>query len=288
MQYGKQLFLFSAIILGLFSGVDCFGQSPADSSGISGKKTSFKIGVGYNSGLNYFGRTDSLKSSGFSPSLEVDFKNGIYLSSDFIFIHNSAESMQYAATIAEAGYRFNNKANTLAGNVFGSKFFYQNGSALVQSALKAQTGVNFSYLNKIIDLNFGADAKFSDQADIGLTGGIDHIIKFVNVFGQGKGVLVFDPSAYLYSGTQNFTRTYYKNINLLFLPVSQQQVTEQGKRFDILAYEFSLPAVLRISKFLLVATPAYIVPQHVIQADGSVAQSPPGLFYVTAGVNYIF
>ncbi len=288
MRYHKKLFLFSAIILGLFTWADGFGQSQADSSGTNGKKTSFKIGVGYNSGLNYFGRTDSLKSSGFFPSLEVDFKNGIYLSTDFIFINNSSQSMQYAATIAEGGYRFNNKANSLAGNVFVSKFFYQDNNALVQSALKAQTGLNLSYLNKIVDVNFGADAKFSDQADIGLTGGIDHIIKFVNLFGPGQGVLVFDPSAYLYSGTQNFTRTYYKNINLLFLPVSQQQVTEKSKSFDILAYEFSLPAVLRVSKLQFIVTPAYVIPQHVIRADGSIAQNPPGLFYVTAGVNYTF
>lgn len=284
--YKNNFILLTGILFLLFS-ADCFAQTVTDSSGTAAKnrKTTVKIGLSYNSGLNYFGRTDSLKSSGAFPSLEVDFKNGLYLSSDFIFLHNNITDLKYAATIVEGGYKFNNTANTFAGNVFVSKFFY-NSSELVQSALKAQTGVNLSFLNKIIDVNGGTDVKFSDKADIGLTGGIDHIIKFMGIF--GKGVLVLDPAAYVYGGTQNFTHTYYKQENLLFLPVAEQQVSEQGKRFDILAYEFSVPVVLALSKFQVILDPAYILPQHLIAADGTERQNPPGLFYVTAGVNYTF
>lgn len=283
----KNNFILLTCSLFLLLSADCFAQTVTDGSGAAAKnrKTTVKIGLGYNSGLNYFGRTDSLKSSGAFPSLEVDFKNGLYLSSDFIFLHNNVTDLKYAATNIEGGFKFNNTANTFTGNVFVSKFFY-NSSELVQSALKAQTGVNLSFLNKIIDVNGGADMKFSDKADIGLTGGIDHIIKFTGIL--GKGVLVLDPSAYVYGGTQNFTHTYYKQENLLFLPVSEQQVSEQGKRFDILAYEFSVPVVLAVSKFQVILDPAYILPQHVINPDGTERQNPPGLFYITAGVNYTF
>ncbi len=82
----------------------------------------------------------------------------------------------------------------------------------------------------------GADVKFSDKVDLGLTGGLDHI--FRHQFSD-QSVLVIDPSAYVYAGTQQFTNTYYKQSNFLLFPGVQQSVSQSVKNFNVLSYEFS-------------------------------------------------
>src|SRR5882762_1606571 len=66
------------------------------------------IGVTGNSVLNYYGRVDSLRSSAVSPFIGISLKNGLYLNTQFVFIHNSLQT-QYAATLVEGGYNFRNK-----------------------------------------------------------------------------------------------------------------------------------------------------------------------------------
>ncbi|MHB1921514.1 MAG: hypothetical protein ACYCOO_04690 [Chitinophagaceae bacterium] len=267
----------------LFCSTALMAQQSGDSSTVK-KKTTFKIGLGYNTDLNYFGRTDSLTSTGLFPSLELDLHDGLYLSSNFIFLNNSLMNNKYAATILEGGYKFKNPAQTVMGNLFVSKFFYNANTSLIQSALQAQTGVNVSFLNKVLDFNVGADAKFSDHTDFGLTGGIDHIIKFTQIF--GKGVLVLDPAAYVYSGTQNFTSSYYQKNSLLFVPVDQQQITQTSQKFNILSYEFSVPVVYAISKFDFIFSPSYVLPQNVITPAGSSYPKDTNLFYAQLEVTY--
>ena len=47
------------------------------------KKLSFKIGTYYNSNLNYYGRTDSSKSSGVFPMAELWLNNKFYINAIF-------------------------------------------------------------------------------------------------------------------------------------------------------------------------------------------------------------
>src|SRR5689334_9480472 len=73
------------------------------------EKVQFKIGVYYNSGLNYYGRTDSLRSSGFFPLAELWFGKGFYLNAAPVFVHNAVTSFEYAGSVATLGYRFTNE-----------------------------------------------------------------------------------------------------------------------------------------------------------------------------------
>src|SRR5438093_12319023 len=82
------------------------GQTqPADEKA----KTGFKISANYNTGLNYYGRVDSLRSSGFFPLAELWFNESFYINAAPVFVNNSVESFQYAGTITSAGYQFNSK-----------------------------------------------------------------------------------------------------------------------------------------------------------------------------------
>ena len=69
------------------------------------KKVQLKLSANYNSGLNYYGRTDSLKSSSFFPLAEVWMNSKFYINAAPIFINNKVQSFEYAGTITSIGYQ---------------------------------------------------------------------------------------------------------------------------------------------------------------------------------------
>lgn len=248
-------------------------------------KPQFKISANYNTRLNFFGRTDSLKSSGFFPLAELWLTPDFYINAAPIFVNNPVQRFAYAGTVATVGYQ--NISEHWITSVYLTKPFYKESSELVQSALKAQSGVNLTWRNPVLNLNAGGDVKFSDKIDYGATGGVDHIIRIQN---KDNSVIVLDPSFYAYAGTQNFQRTYYKknNTGFLLFPGNNQQVTEEVSRFSILAYEASMPIIYAKGKMMLIATPSYILPQNLVTVPGRPDLSERGenMFYATLTAKY--
>lgn len=267
--------LFAMMILPIFS----FSQ---ESNTKTSQKDEFSASVNYQSALHYFGRTDSLKSSGLFPSVGFQSKTGLYAQGNFIFVQNASQSNTYTGTTIEAGYRFPQTAH-FSGNLFYSQFLYKDKSTLVQSALKSQTGINLSYLNKIVNINGGVDLKFSNQTDVGATLGLDHLFLFANP--ETHAAFAIDPSVYVYAGTQKFSNTYLEKKNLLGIPVTQQ-TTEQVTQFNVLSYEVSMPVVFVAGKFNASVTPAYVIPQNLVTVAGRPDLSERGkeMFYVTLSV----
>ena len=268
-------FYLSMISFVLFT--NCFGQA-----GDSAKqKTQFKLSVNYNSHLNYYGRTDSLRSSGIFPMAEVWFTPDVYINAAPVFVNNKLSQFDYAGTVATIGYQHVSAKSITS--VYFLKPFYTQQSQLVQAALKAQTGFTVTWLNKLIDLTAGADAKFSDKTDFGLSGGIDHLVK--KQFAD-NAVLVIDPSAFIYAGTQQFTNTYLKHNNFLLLPGTPQQLSESVNHFNVLSYEFSVPVVFAKSKLQLLLTPSYVIPQNLIEGENNNGAAETGrkMLYATAAV----
>lgn len=250
-------------------------------------KPQFKLSLNYNTGLNYFGRTDSLKSNGFFPLAELWVTPNFYVNAAPIFVNNALQNFEYAGSVATVGYQ--KVTDKWITGVYLLKPFYKESSELVQSALKAQSGVNVSFLNKYINLNIGADAKFSDKVDFGATGGVDHLIRIQN---KDNSVLVFDPAFYVYAGTQNFQRSYYKknNTGFLLFPGNDQLVTEEVSQFSILAYEATMPIVFAKNKWSFIATPSYIMPQNLLTVPNRPDLSERGenMFYATLTAKYTF
>lgn len=270
------------IILSLFISQVVLAQSDSTEK----QKPKFKIGINYNSGLNYYGRTDSLKSTGVFPLAELWFTKDIYVNAAPVFVNNAVQFMEYAGTVTSLGYL--HVTDKWISNLYLLKPFYKQSSQLVQSALKAQTGASFSRLNKVLNLTLGGDMKFSDKLDFGATAGLDHLIK--KQF-EDKSVLVIDPSFYTYAGTQNFTNTYYKKNNgFLGFPGSTEQVNESVTKFNVLAYEFSVPVVYVKGKWMALVTPSYILPQNLITVANRPDLSERGqdMFYATVGLKYTF
>ena len=272
------------VLLLIMQGYLLLGQSQ---SADEKEKTAFKISANYNTNLNYYGRTDSLRSSGFFPLAELWLNESFYLNAAPVFVNNTMSSFQYTGTIASAGYQFNSN-NKWAGNIYVLKPFYKESSGLVQAALNAQTGIAITRLNKIINVTAGADAKFSDKTDFGATGGLDHIFRFQL---NEKSVLVFDPSFYVNAGTQQFTKSYLKRGNgFLLFPGSEQLVTESAQKFNILSYELSAPVIVATGKFQLSITPAYVIPQNLITVEGRPDLTERGkeMFYATISIKRSF
>ena len=96
----------------------------------------FKLSLNYNTGLNYFGRTDSLKSGGFFPLAELWLTPNFYVNAAPIFVNNAVQSFAYAGTVATVGYQ--KVSDKWISSVYVLKPFYKENSDLVQSALKAQ------------------------------------------------------------------------------------------------------------------------------------------------------
>ena len=266
-------FLSAAMLLPILS----FSQeTPAKTA----QKDEFSASVNYQSALHYFGRTDSLKSSGLFPSVGFQSKTGLYAQGNFIFVQNKGQATTYTGTTVETGYRFP-QSEHFSGNLFYSQFLYKDQSTLVQSALKSQTGINLSYLSKIVNINGGVDLKFSNQTDAGATLGLDHLFLFTK--GMGGSAIALDPSVYAYAGTQKFTNTYFEKKNVLGIPVSQQTTTQQTTQFNVLSYEVSMPVVFVSGKFNASVTPSYVIPQNLVTVAGRPDLSERGknMLYVT-------
>ncbi len=242
----------------------------------------FKLSINYNSGLNYYGRTDSLKSTGVFPMAEVWFTPKIYINATPVFIHNKVQSLAYAGSVASIGYL--NITEKWISNLYLLKPFYKESSELVQSALKAQAGASFTALNKVINMSFGADVKYSDQIDYGALVGVDHIFRFE----KDNSVFVVDPTFNVNAGTQNFTTSYKKKTGRLF--PREEEITKTNKKFNILSFEASVPVIYTKDQMEFIATPSYVIPQNLMQVPNRTDLSEMGrnMFYTTLTMKYTF
>lgn len=269
------------LLLAMFCPLFMLAQKAGDETK---QKNEFTASMNYQSALHFFGRTDSLRSSGLFPMLGFQLKGGFYAQGNFIFVQNSMQSTAYTGATIEAGYRFP-ETDHFSGNLFFSRFLYKDESTLVQSAIKSQTGANLSYLNKILNLNGGLNLLFSDKTDVNASLGVDHL--FLINKGMNNAAIALAPSFTANLGTQQFSNTYLERKNVLGIPVTQR-TTENITQFNILSYEIAMPIVFVKGKCNLAITPSYVMPQNLITTAGRPDLSERGksMFYLnlSAGI----
>ena len=268
------------IILGIVSAY--FGNClHAQSDSSENSTIHLRLSANFCSNLNYYGRIDSLTSTGFFPLAEVWFNENVYINAAPIFVNNKSTSFDYAGTVTTVGYQFFAGEKKWFVNLYLVKPFYKSDAQLVQSALKGQGAFTLSNLNKLIDITAGADVKFSDKIDLGLTAGADHIFRkqFAN-----NSVFVINPSAYLFAGTQHFSKANEKTGFLI--PRVSENESKQVNQFAVLSYEFSMPLIFAKGKLQALFTPAYVIPQNLIFVVGRPDLSEKGTetFYATVGI----
>jgi hypothetical protein len=279
----KKTLLFCSIFL-LFTTLN-HANAQADST--TKTKPQFKFSLIYNNNLNYYGRTDSLKSAGFFPLAEFWVTSKFYVSAAPIFVNNAVQSFDYAGTVATIGYQHIDEKWLTGLSLV--KPIYEQSSNLLQSALKAQGNVNITRLNKIANFTLGADVKLSDRIDYGATAGLDHAFL---IKGKRDGLWIINPTVFAFGGTRQFSRTYAKQqskfLGLLERPAQEQ--TETYSSFHLLAYEASMPLMFLKGKALLMVTPSYVVPQNLITdaAKPELSEQGANTFYTTFTIKYSF
>src|SRR5258705_1873839 len=92
----KNCICFSSLFVLLVLCINCSAQT----SDTTKQKVQFKLSLNYNSGLNYYGRTDSLRSSGVFPLAELWFSQSFYVNAAPIFVNNEVSKFDYAGTVA--------------------------------------------------------------------------------------------------------------------------------------------------------------------------------------------
>jgi hypothetical protein len=272
--------------MALFPFAVLFFFSAAAQTDSNSKKAHFKIGLNYNSNLNYYGRTDSLQSSGVFPLAEFWVAENFYVNAAPIFINNAVQRMNYAGTVATLG--FQHATDDWFSHFYLLKPFYKEETNLVQSTLKAQTGFSISNLNPIFNITAGADVKWSDALDLGATAGLDRAFRLEDKSG---GIWVINPSLFLYAGTQRFSQTYTKlKKGVLMFRGREETITEKSSSFKVLAYEASLPFIFAKGAWQFTVTPTYVIPQNLLQVPNQPQLSEKGkkTFYATLGAKYAF
>jgi hypothetical protein len=275
----------TALLACILTVSNLFVHAQNDSS--AQKKVQLKLSTNYNSGLNYYGRTDSLKSSSFFPLAEVWMNSKFYINAAPIFINNKVQSFEYAGTITSIGYQYITDHWITSVSVL--KPFYKESTALPASVLKLQTSSSLTWLNKFINLTAGVEGRLSERMDIGITAGIDKSI-FIPV--MNKSYLLINPSVYAYGGTRQFSKSYTRRKSGLIpgLGGQQERVTENYNELVILSYECSLPLIFIKDKVMVMVTPSYVIPQNLIKdaSNPSLNEMGENSFYTSIGVKYSF
>jgi hypothetical protein len=251
------------------------------------KKTTvatFLMGPIYAPVLHYYGRTDSLKSSALLPTIYIQFDSiGLYMSATSVFISDKTQTLSYAGTITEAGYKFGQKVKGFGGNVYANKFFY-NTTQLPQSALQEQAGANLYYLCKYINFTGSASLAFSNNTDVFASAGINHTFKKV----KGKNIYLAIPAFVANAGTQNFINATYKAGTIPLTP--PQEVLQNNRRFTLLDYELNMPLVFARKHIFVIVTPSYIIPENIVSVPNhpELSEKAGNLFYVNLTFLYSF
>lgn len=249
-------------------------------------KPEFKLSINWNSNLNYYGRTDSLRSTGFLPLAEFWITPKFYINAAPIFVNNSVQSFDYVGTVATAGFQHMTEKWITSVSVI--KPFYEQSATLLQSALKAQANFSITKLSKVVNLTLGTDAKLSDKTDFGATAGLD---KSFIIQRKKNGIWVIDPSVFAFAGTRQFSRTYKRQQSGLLPGTSTTtQETVKENDFAMLAYEASLPIIYINGKMMLSCTPSYVLPKNLLmdQSNSTLSEQGKNTFYATLGIKYTF
>jgi len=272
------------------------------------KKSSLKTGITYNSNSVFLARTDSVATAVFNFGVTYTLKSGIFFSGTVNYVP-SRQFDKLDGGSAETGYNYE-KDNFSAG-VTLSKYFAAFNSTQLISALDATLGAEVSYdINDIVTPSAHVDYALvkSGGNDFILTGGLEHEFTIDKPF-AAKDKLSIEPAVHLNAGTQNFYNTYYtrqqaslqarinakskgrgKGVVTTTAVTQVTPTTTSASKFQVLAYEFSLPFTYSVKKVSAEFLPVYALALHKIDDNGTNTFYLPNssVFYVQVALSYTF
>jgi hypothetical protein len=272
------------------------------------KKSSLKTGITYNSNSVFLARTDSVATSVFNFGITYTLKSGIFFSGTVNYVPNRQFDNLDGGSV-ETGYNYE-KDNFSAG-VTLSKYFAAFNSTQLVSALDATLGAEVSYnINDIVTPSAHVDYALvkSGGNDFILTGGLAHEFTIEKPF-AAKDKLSIEPAIHINAGTQNFYNTYYirqqaslqarinakskgkgKGVATTATATLVTPTTTAASKFQVLAYEVSLPFSYSIKKVSAEFLPVYAVAVNKIDDNGTSTFYLPNssVFYFQVALSYTF
>ena len=232
----------------------------------------FKVGVSYLDNYVYNGRSDSLKTPYFIPSVTMVYDSSLTISGNFYYLtQGEVTGLDFAEL--NASYEFDITKKLSAG-IYGTKYFYNGSSNAVTGNINAILGANLGYNFNLFELNIGAYFLFTNNhTDINFRPGIDRTI----VFGAKKEWKLL-PSFYVNFSTLNFyegfsTRTASRRTNnsgKVTNPnfgTTERITSVTDLRMKLLDYELSLPLTYETNKWGILIEPTLAFPQNTIHTN---------------------
>lgn len=253
-----------------------------------------KVDVNYVSNNVYLGRKDSGTLSYITPGVFFTAPAGFFASAGFSFL---TQEHRIDAASLEAGYDYAKGA--FEGSLSGSKYFYNDQSVNVKSALSASLDAYATYETPFLTPVLTASASFgSNQPDYFAGLGLEHS------FYTAGDAFIITPSFSANGSTQHFYDSYFKlrkggkklqgpnNITVI-------QEALNASAFTLLDYEGSVDLTYKVKKFSFYATPVYVMavnpatvvttarrPNGTVLTMQSKTESLSNSFYCTVGVSW--
>ena len=241
----------------------------------------------------YLGRKDSGTISYLSPSILYAAPSGFFASANLSFL--TQEKRMDAATL-EAGYELTK--GSLNATLSASKFFYNNQSVNVKSALSAALSAYLTYETPYVTPFISTSLSVgNNQPDYFAGFGLQHS------FYVADDALTISPSFTANGSTQHFYDSYYKlrkggkRKGLNNVTISEEALNASA--FKILDYEWAADITYKVNYFSFYATPVYAVatnpnvivttayrPNGTVLATQSKTESLSNSFYCTVGLSY--
>jgi hypothetical protein len=240
------------------------------------KKRYVSIGASYSSNMNFYGRTDSVSCSGFSPYVEVGFFKNASISLSPTFISDAFQTMAYSGLSASFDLQKSVGDWYLSGGV--SKSFYTNNSYLTQSVVNGQLYSYITYFNDLLNLSGGADVKISDRTDYVFNVGLDH--SFVKN-DENDGTWLIDPTLNASIGTHQFSRSF---LDSKYFGI----VNNELSKMRLLSTELSVPILYLKGPVFMMLSPAYVVPMNLLKVGGVIRETGKTQFFLSATLRYKF
>ena len=231
----------------------------------------FKVGVSYLDNYVYNGRSDSLKTPYFIPSLTVVYDSTFTINGNFYYLTQAGDAGLDFVEL-NASYEFNITKKLSAG-IYGTKYFYNGSSNAITGNINATLGANFAYDFDLFELNIGTYFLFTNNhTDINFSPGIERTIFF-----GAKQEWKLLPSFYVNFSTLNFyngfsTRTGSRRVtNPKFNNPNSStveritSVTDVGMK--LLDYELSLPLAYENKKWGILLQPTLAFPKNTIHTN---------------------
>lgn len=224
------------------------------------KASYFKFQTTYLTNAVYAGRKDTAALPYITPSIEYNHKSGLYLGASISYLANNNSRIDLWSV--DLGYDFKLMKNITA-NININKPFYNNQSRNVQSDVKFFTGGSLNYSTKAITLSATGNVMFGSESDFSMIISMSHNFEWES---KNKTYWSISPSIYTYLGSIGFYQNYkFNRINPRNnLPQTVNVTISSPNKFQIMAFDFSVPIYFDRTKWGIFAMPTFAFPVNPV------------------------